>query len=227
MRGLGLGSGKLSSAQSNVTKNVPDPPGDYTMSIATVDGAGVPTNSVLASTTIPESAAPGGSINVPITGTFAQPAAVTAGTTYALVISRPAAGANGLRLQGRTSGCPGSMFRSTSQTNPYTDNGADLVFNAFVDGSPPLVSLTKRPKKKTGSDRAKFKFAADEPGVSYLCSLDKAKFKTCSSPRKYKNLDEGGHSFRLKATDPVGNEATTRFKWTVPSRIASRGRACG
>jgi hypothetical protein len=206
-------TGKLTSAQINVTKNMADGPGDYKLSVATVDGVGVPTNQVLATTAI--TPPPGGSINVPIIGAFASPAGVTAGTPYALVVSRPGAGANGLRLQGRASGCPGSMFKSINQTDPYTDNGSDLVFTALVDTAP-LAAIKKHPKRKTASEKARIKFFSDEADATFQCKLDKRKFKPRKSPVIYRGLDPGKHRFRVQALDAAGNVSPpANFRWTV------------
>ena len=50
------------------------------------------------------------------------------------------------------------------------------------------------------------RFSSDEPGASFECKLDKGKFKSCTSPKKYKKLDDGKHKFFVLATDAAGNE---------------------
>ena len=45
--------------------------------------------------------------------------------------------------------------------------------------------------------------------------FDKAGFKSCTSPKKYKRLDDGKHKFQVRATDAAGNvsdPAKARFK---------------
>jgi hypothetical protein len=52
---------------------------------------------------------------------------------------------------------------------------------------------------------AKFWFSASEPAQGFLCRLDKAPFKPCGSPRAYKRLKPGRHTFGVKAIDAAGN----------------------
>ena len=206
-------TGRLLYSFINITKNAPDGPGPYIFRLATT-ASGVPTNEVLGTATVPESAVPGGSINLPTRADFTSFPVVTAGQEYALVVTRPGAGPNGLRLNSRTgTGCPGSLFRSTGQAGAFADLGYDLVFRALID-TPAVLKLGKHPRKKTDRERATFKFSADEKSVSFRCSLDK--FKKCSSPRKYEDLDPGKHRFRVFARDDVGNVSpTAAFKWKV------------
>jgi hypothetical protein len=68
---------------------------------------------------------------------------------------------------------------------------------------------------RAGGPRYTFHFAADLPGVSFYCSLDKGPFKLCSSPRVYRNLKPGKHVFRLKSVDSNGLESpvqTVKFR---------------
>lgn len=63
--------------------------------------------------------------------------------------------------------------------------------------------------------KAKFWFGANE-AAGFLCRLDKGRFKPCGSPRAYKRLKAGRHTFRVKAVDAAGNvdptPALARFK---------------
>jgi hypothetical protein len=51
---------------------------------------------------------------------------------------------------------------------------------------------------------AKFWFASSEPST-FLCRLDKRPFKPCKSPRAYRGLKAGRHTFKVKAVDAAGN----------------------
>ena len=223
-------SGKLTSAQIRVTKNMIDPAtGDYQLRLAPLTN-GTPTNDVLGTATVPFASVPAGSINLPITGSFNPAPDLTAGTNYALVVTRPPAGANGLRLNSQPPvvGCAGTMFISTSQTDPFTESasGSDLTFTTFVEGSPtvssvdraPTVTLGKHPKKKTRRRVAKFKFTADEPGVSFSCRLDRKALRSCVSGVKFRKLKPRKHRFEVIATDSAGNlSPPVVFKWKVLS----------
>ena len=70
------------------------------------------------------------------------------------------------------------------------------------DTQPPKTTIDK---VKVKGDDVKVKFSADESGVDFECKLDKKKYKSCSSPKKYKNLDDGKHKVKVRATDDAGN----------------------
>src|SRR6266545_2050469 len=117
-------------AQADVTKG--GSPADWILRINEVDGTGTPTNTVLASVTIPDSTVPmGDSI---MSGTFAAPATVAAGQQYALVVARP--GSTQLEVGVRAGNdCPGEFFLSQSQTGPFPGPipNVDMVFTVFVE----------------------------------------------------------------------------------------------
>lgn len=198
-------TGAITTAQVEITKQ--GTPGDYQLHINEADGAGTPTNTVLASTTIPDSSVAAG--DGLITGTFADPAHVVAGAQYAIIVTRP--GSSGLRVGTRDGDdCPGRLFHSGSQVaafgplDPY-----DLIFAVFVtlpDLSPPAATITHGPKDKTRKKRATFEFSGTDSRVvtSFQCSLDGAAFGTCTSPHTVK-VKKGKHTFQVRATDQAGN----------------------
>jgi hypothetical protein len=80
------------------------------------------------------------------------------------------------------------------------------------DTSPPNTTIIKGAPNETNKTQVKFKFTSDEPGSSFECSLkgkglNRAikRFADCSSPRKYKHLDDGKYEFEVRATDAAGN----------------------
>jgi large repetitive protein len=84
-----------------------------------------------------------------------------------------------------------------------------------VDTAAPSVTIDTSPPPRSGQSGAGFTFHASEAGVTYQCSLDSGTFVSCSSPRTYPALADGGHSFAVRAIDQVGNvgDATSYF-WT-------------
>jgi hypothetical protein len=70
-------------------------------------------------------------------------------------------------------------------------------------GAPDTV-LRHAPAKR-GRDRTPtFRFAADEAGVGFECSLDGRRFHPCASPFTTKPLAPGHHGFRVRARDDSG-----------------------
>ncbi len=81
----------------------------------------------------------------------------------------------------------------------------------------PETTITSGPSGTTSERSATFEFTANEPGVTYECSLDGAAFTACTSPVTFTNLTEGEHTFQVRARDAAGNvEATPESRtWTV------------
>lgn len=82
-----------------------------------------------------------------------------------------------------------------------------------------LAPETRISKRYLAVGKARFWFGSNEAG-GFLCRLDKGEFKPCGSPRAYKRLKAGRHTFKVKAVDAAGNvdptPAVARFKTTAP-----------
>lgn len=107
-------------------------------------------------------------------------------------------------------GTPSPRNNATTPTEKACDGGGG-------GGGAPETTITKKPKKKTTKTKAKLKFKSSEAGSSFECKLDKSKFRSCSSPRKYKHLKPGKHRFQVRAIDADGNVDPTpaKAKWRV------------
>jgi hypothetical protein len=97
------------------------------------------------------------------------------------------------------------------------DDGPEGQFRLILDTTPPNTTITAGPSGKTHSHRAKFHFESSEPHSTFKCSLDHKRFRHCRSPKKYKHLDSGKHTFRVRAFDRAGNADPTPAKrrWKV------------
>ena len=89
-----------------------------------------------------------------------------------------------------------------------------------VDTTPPRVTILSGPAATTVSSNPVFTFTADDQGgtgvVSVECSLDGAAFAACETPKtqSYTKLADGTHTFRVRATDEVGNVTSSPATWT-------------
>jgi len=72
----------------------------------------------------------------------------------------------------------------------------------------PRASISSGPGKKLDQDIATFAFKADEKGTTFRCRLDSKKPVKCKSPKTYKHLKPGRHTFRVWAVDAAGDEST-------------------
>jgi len=87
------------------------------------------------------------------------------------------------------------------------------------DSLQPRTRITMGPGVKTRKRTAVFRFldsAGEAAGTSFVCKIDRRKWKPCTAPFKAKRLSRRAHVFQVKATDPAGNReqkpAKRRFK---------------
>jgi hypothetical protein len=123
-------SGPLVRADLAIAQSVQST-GDYILHLGAVDAFGVPTNEILAATSVPSLDVPDGLSTLSFS--FARPFSVVAGTQYALVLTQP--GSDFLRWNGQNGDlCPGRAFVSIDQSAPFESSGnqIDLIFTTFV-----------------------------------------------------------------------------------------------
>ena len=122
-------TGQLAAAECRLGST--DGGEDFTLEIRTVDGAGTPTTTVLATDSVANF--PKVTSSTPLTAIFDPPAPVQTGVRYAFVVT--AAVNQGLFILGRSGNpCPGnSLFIDTAATNNFTLNtNQDTLFSALI-----------------------------------------------------------------------------------------------
>jgi len=87
----------------------------------------------------------------------------------------------------------------------------------LVDLTAPEVTITGKPDSLTNLRDASFGFSASEAGSTFQCRLDEGTFAACTSPVNFSTLEDGSHTFSVKATDIVGNTTASpaSFTWTI------------
>jgi Right handed beta helix region len=107
----------------------------------------------------------------------------------------------------------GEVRRSDSG-QPNASDGTDIgSVERPGDKTPPKTQIKKKPKKKIKTPKKKIKvkltFTSNEAGSTFMCKLDKGKFKTCKSPFKPKVSSKPGkgkkHTITVEAIDQSGN----------------------
>jgi hypothetical protein len=91
------------------------------------------------------------------------------------------------------------------------------------DSTAPLTRITMGPGVKTRKRKAVFRFADvsdDPPGSTFLCKVDRARWKPCSSPLQLRHLRRSSHVVRVRAVDVAGNVETRPAKRRF--RVVSR-----
>jgi streptogramin lyase len=81
-----------------------------------------------------------------------------------------------------------------------------------ADVDAPQTTIATGPGKNLGRGEAKFSFKSNEAGSHFECKLDGKKVARCKSPRRYKHLKPGRHTFRAWAIDAAGNKDGTPAK---------------
>lgn len=94
----------------------------------------------------------------------------------------------------------------------------------MIDLTPPQTVIDGGPQSLTNQTSASFSFSS-EPGTTFQCSLDDAEFVACTSPQPYSGMLEGTHTFRVRATDAVGNiePSPAERTWTIDTTPPSVG----
>ncbi len=85
-----------------------------------------------------------------------------------------------------------------------------------VDTIAPDTAVNSGPSGLVNTAAASFGFSS-EAGATFQCSLDSAPFSSCTSPAEYSSLEQGAHTFEVRATDTAGNMDTSPASrsWTV------------
>jgi Subtilase family len=82
---------------------------------------------------------------------------------------------------------------------------ANRSLQIATDHTAPNTTITAHPANRTGNDRATFRFRSNEAGSSFQCKHMNGRWQRCSSPKVYENLNNGLHTFRVRAVDRNGN----------------------
>jgi hypothetical protein len=83
----------------------------------------------------------------------------------------------------------------------------------------PVVTITSGPDAETADTTATFEFSSTETGATQPqkldCKLDGGDFRPCDSPYTYTDVDDGDHTFVVRATDAYGKTDTDEYDWKV------------
>ncbi len=93
-------------------------------------------------------------------------------------------------------------------------------FSWSIDTTPPAVGIDSGPTGLSNDATPTFDFHPGEAGASVECSIDQGTpaFGPCSGPSSHTPpgpLADGPHTFRLRATDAAGNQATATRSFSV------------
>jgi hypothetical protein len=89
----------------------------------------------------------------------------------------------------------------------------------------PQTVLKGKPPRRSRDRTPTFRFAADEAGAGFECSLDRRRFSRCRSPFTAKPLSTGAHRFRVRARD--GSSLVDPSPASYAFRVLPRRRVSG
>jgi uncharacterized repeat protein (TIGR01451 family) len=95
------------------------------------------------------------------------------------------------------------------------------VWGFEIDSAAPNTTITSNPPNPSSSADATFEFSSDDgdgSGLAFFeCRLDGSGWNTCTSPQNYVGLDNGSHTFEVRATDDAGNTDPTpaTYAWNI------------
>jgi len=111
-----------------------------------------------------------------------------------------------------------TTFSAVAMASGKASGCSDPVVYA-EDSLTPRTRITMAPAAKTAKRKAVVRFVdttGNLPGTTFLCRVDKRKWKQCTSPLRIGKLRPRTYVVRVKATDPAGNVegrgAKRRFK---------------
>jgi hypothetical protein len=89
----------------------------------------------------------------------------------------------------------------------------------------PQTTLVKS-RLQAATRSVMFWFSSSEVAGGFLCRLDGKPFKPCTSPKSYRHLKPGRHTFRVKALDAAGNVDASPVvaHFRLPSQRKRQGR---
>jgi RTX calcium-binding nonapeptide repeat (4 copies)/Bacterial Ig-like domain len=97
-------------------------------------------------------------------------------------------------------------FRATdSDLGHNTTDQTPAMRTVTVDTAPPQTTITEGPGDATNDPTPTFRFSSNEAGSTFQCRVDGGSFAGCSSPRTTAALDDGQHTFAVRARDQATN----------------------
>lgn len=86
-----------------------------------------------------------------------------------------------------------------------------------VSAEAPETAIDSAPNGTTSATDATIEFSSDDNAATFECRLDGDTFASCTSPVNLTGLDEGPHTFRVRAVDTDSNADPTPAirSWTV------------
>ncbi|HEX6227942.1 MAG TPA: hypothetical protein VFZ41_00595, partial [Solirubrobacterales bacterium] len=98
------------------------------------------------------------------------------------------------------------------------------TYTWIIDTVAPTATISTNPADPSPGNNVSFTFQSNEAGSTFQCSLAEGaapdNFVNCTSPRNYTNLNDGAHTFKVRATDQATNQGTAAsYTWEVDNSL--------
>ncbi|MGH2752793.1 MAG: Ig-like domain repeat protein [Actinomycetota bacterium] len=185
--------------------------GPHTFEVRAVDAAGNVDGSPASSSFTVDTNAPNTAIDSGPSGTIATDAA-----SFAFSSGEPTATFECRLDTGAWAACvsPVDLVSLGDGLHTFSVRAKDDLGNAdptpasrsfTVDTTAPETSIDAGPSGAVGTASPSFTFSSDDATATFECNLDAAGWTACTSPEDLAGLSETGHTFEVRAVDPVGN----------------------
>jgi hypothetical protein len=77
------------------------------------------------------------------------------------------------------------------------------------------VRISSHPEAVAHVSTATFAFSSNYAKAKYVCSLDNSAYAACRTPKTYRRLADGAHSFAVKASVGGIFSIPARYRWTI------------
>jgi hypothetical protein len=93
----------------------------------------------------------------------------------------------------------------TSSDADATPVLSEVSASYATDSTAPDTEITDGPSGTTNDPTPTFSFSSSEAGSTFSCRVDSGAYGPCTSPKTLARLDDGDHTFYVRARDAAGN----------------------
>ncbi|HWL42815.1 MAG TPA: hypothetical protein VNQ73_07715, partial [Ilumatobacter sp.] len=110
----------------------------------------------------------------------------------------------------------GEHTLAVNAVDPSGNSSTVVTHTWDVDVTGPVVAIDADVVAVTSSTSVSFSVSSDDAGALLECRLDGGAWAGCGDPQVYSGLAGGGHTFRARGIDVLGNVGpVATFKWTI------------
>ena len=113
----------------------------------------------------------------------------------------------------------GSHTFKVRATDTLGNVGPDASYTWVIDTTGPTTTFTTTPTNPSNDETPTFAFTS-ESGATFECQLDGGLWTVCTSPQTLGPLNDGSHTFKVRATDALGNVGPeASYTWLINTTV--------